>query len=59
VVPPEWELWACAQNYIKRTWTMRRSIRNGADELLAEGDKTFQAIVQRINALLEAPHRLN
>jgi hypothetical protein len=38
---------------------MRRSIRNGADELLAEGDKTFQAIVQRINALLETPHRLN
>jgi hypothetical protein len=60
----EWELWACAQHYIKRHLDdapIHAAMR--ADELLAQGDlegaKTFQAIVRRINQLLKTPEALN
>jgi hypothetical protein len=63
-VLPEWELWACAQHYIKQHLDdapIHAAMR--ADEMLADGDlqgaKTFQAIVRRINQLLEAPGALN
>jgi hypothetical protein len=60
----EWEPWACAQHYIKRHLDdapIHAAMR--ADELLAEGDlagaKNFQAIVLRIDKLLETPEALN
>jgi hypothetical protein len=63
-VLPDWELWACAQHYIKRHLDdapIHAAMR--ADELLAEGDlegaRNFQAIVRRINQLLKTPESLN
>jgi hypothetical protein len=60
----EWELWACAQHYIKRHVNdapIHAAMR--ADELLAEGDlegaRNYQAIVRRINQLLETPSALS
>jgi hypothetical protein len=57
---PEWELWACAHHYIKQhadDAPILAAMR--ADELLAAGDldgaRNFQAIVRRINRLLEQP----
>lgn len=59
----EWELWACANHYIRRHGedaAIMAAMR--ADELLAEGDmagsRTFQAIMQRINQLMEKPSGL-
>lgn len=56
----EWELWACANHYIREHGedaAVLAAMR--ADELLAEGDldgsRTFQSIVRRINELLEGP----
>jgi hypothetical protein len=60
----EWELWACAQHYIKRHLgdaPIHAAMR--ADELLAEGDlegaRNFLAIAGRINQLLKTPEALN
>jgi hypothetical protein len=60
----EWELWACANQYIKRHLDdapIHAAMR--ADELLAEGDldgaKTFQEIVRRIDELLNAASAFN
>jgi hypothetical protein len=57
---PEWVIWACANHFIKKHGAdaaIFAAMR--ADELLAEGDvrgsKTFQTVVNRINALLESP----
>ena len=56
----EWELWACANHYIREHGEdapIMAAMR--ADELLSGGDlvgsRTFQSIVRRINQLLEAP----
>ena len=56
----EWELWACANHYIREHGEDAPVIAAmRADELLAEGDlegsRTFQSIVRRINQLLEGP----
>jgi hypothetical protein len=63
-VLPEWELWACALQFIKLHSVdapIHAAMR--ADEMLAEGDlegaKNFQAIVRRINQLLEQPRAPN
>jgi hypothetical protein len=63
-VLPDWELWACAQHYIKRHLDdapIHAAMR--ADELLAEGDlegaRNFQAIFRRINQLLERASVVN
>jgi len=57
---PEWEIWACANHFINKHGVdaaVFAAMR--ADELLAEGDlqgsRTFQRIVQKINALLQEP----
>jgi hypothetical protein len=56
----EWELWACANHSIQQHQSdapILAAMR--ADELLASGDlegaRNFQAIVRRINELLEPP----
>lgn len=56
----DWELWACAQHYVKLhadDAPVMAAMR--ADELLAEGDlkgaQTFIAIVRRIEKLLAPP----
>jgi hypothetical protein len=56
----EWELWACANHYVQQHQAdapILAAMR--ADELLASGDlkgaRNFQAIVRRINELLETP----
>jgi hypothetical protein len=54
----EWELWACANHYIREHGEDAPVIAAmRADELLAEGDlegaRTFQSIVRRINELLD------
>jgi hypothetical protein len=56
----DWELWACANHYIKRHHDDAAIVAAmRADELLAQGDedgaRTFRAIVKRINVLLEVP----
>lgn len=56
----EWDLWACANHYIREHGEDAAVIAAmRADELLAEGDmtgsRTFQAIVSRINQLMETP----
>jgi hypothetical protein len=56
----EWELWACAHKFVKDhdadapiLAAMRAdALREAGDE---NGARTFQAIVQRINQLLETP----
>jgi hypothetical protein len=57
---PEWEIWACANHFIKKHGVdaaVFAAMR--ADELLADGDlqgsRTFQRIAQKINALLQEP----
>lgn len=59
----EWELWACANHYVQQHQLdapILAAIR--ADELLVAGDfdgaRNFQAIVRRINQLLETPDGL-
>jgi hypothetical protein len=57
---PEWELWACAHHFIRRHGDDAAIIAGlRADELLAasdfEGLRTYQAIITRINRLLESP----
>jgi len=56
----DWELWACAQHYIREHAEgapVVASLR--ADELLEEGDdegaRTYRGIVRRINQLLDPP----
>lgn len=56
----EWELWACANHFVAKHQAdapIMAAMR--ADKLLAEGDldgvRTFNAIVRRINQLLEEP----
>jgi len=56
----EWELWACAQHYIRNHGAdapILAAMR--ADELLDQGDmagaRAFQQIVIRIEQLLETP----
>ncbi len=56
----EWELWACANHFVQRHQADAPIlVAMRADELLADGDlegaRTFQAIVRRINELLEKP----
>lgn len=56
----EWELWACANHYVKKHREDAAIIAAmRADELLAAGDlagaRTFQGIVHRINQLFEPP----
>lgn len=56
----EWELWACANEYIRQHGEDAPLIvAQRADELLAEGDvrgaRNFAVIVERINTLLEPP----
>jgi hypothetical protein len=60
----EWELWACALQFIKlhsEDAPIHAAMR--ADEMLAEGDldgaKNFQAIIRRIDQLLQAPNTVN
>jgi hypothetical protein len=60
----EWELWACALQFIKLhsdDAPIHAAMR--ADELLAEGDlegaRNFQAIFRRINQLLERASVVN
>ena len=57
----EWELWACANHYVTRhagDAPIIAAMR--ADELLEEGDfdgaRNYQAIVRRINELIEPAH---
>jgi hypothetical protein len=57
---PEWELWACAQHYITAHGDdagVFAAMR--CDELLDAGDydgaRTYQAIIARINRLLDGP----
>ena len=54
----DWELWACANHYVKSHHEDAAIIAAmRADELLASGDeegaKNFRAIVRRINQLLD------
>ena len=56
----DWELWACAQRYVKKhaaDASIVAAMR--ADELLTEGDlegsRNYCSIVRRINQLLEMP----
>lgn len=56
----EWELWACAQHYVTEHGEdagVMAALR--CDELLDacdyEGARNFQAIIERINRLLETP----
>ena len=56
----EWELWACAQHYVRqysKTAAIQAALR--ADQLLeagnVEGAHTFAAIVRRIEQLLGPP----
>jgi hypothetical protein len=56
----EWELWACANHYVAQHGEdapVMAAMR--CDELLDacdyEGARTYQAIVDRINRLLEPP----
>ena len=56
----EWELWACANHYVREHQADAPIVAAmRADELLAQGDmdgaRNFQAIVRRINQLLETP----
>jgi hypothetical protein len=56
----DWELWACANHYIREHGEDAAIVAAmRADELLAEGDmagsRTFEAIVRRINELMEEP----
>lgn len=56
----EWELWACANQYIREHGEDAPIIAAmRCDELLDasdyEGARTFQAIILRINRLLEPP----
>ena len=56
----KWELWACANHYIREHGEDAPIVAAmRADELLAEGELegacTFQSIVWRINQLLEGP----
>jgi hypothetical protein len=55
-----WELWACANHFISKHQADAPIIAAmRADELRAEGDlegaRNFQAIVTRINLLLDVP----
>ena len=55
-----WELWACAQHYIKKHGEDAPIITAlRADELLEaadhDGARNYRAIVRRINRLLEPP----
>lgn len=59
----EWELWACAQHYVREfegDAVFQAALR--ADELLEAGDvegaHTFTAILQRIEQLLAVPKGL-
>ncbi len=57
---PEWELWACANHYINEHGDDASIIAAmRCDELLDacdyEGARTYQAIILRINRLLEPP----
>ena len=56
----DWELWACAQHYVKKHQDDASIIAAmRADELMADGDldgaKAFRGIVRRINELLDPP----
>ena len=56
----DWELWACAQHYVKKHADDAPIIAAmRADELLAEGDlngaKAYRGIVRRINQILDPP----
>jgi hypothetical protein len=56
----EWELWACANHFIRQHGEDAAVVvAMRADELLAAGDlegmRTFQAIVRRINQLENRP----
>ena len=56
-----WELWACAQHYVTQhgdnAGVMAAfrcdALREAGDH---EGARNYQAIIARINALLEPPH---
>jgi hypothetical protein len=54
----EWELWACAHHYVKKHDVDAPIVAAmQADELLDAGDvdgvRNYQAIIRRINKLLE------
>ena len=54
----EWELWACAQHYVTKPGQDAAVIAAmRCDELLStsdfEGARNYQAIIERINRLLE------
>jgi hypothetical protein len=56
----EWELWACANHFVRKHQADAPIIAAmRADELLSEGDlegvRNYNAIVRRINQLLEEP----
>jgi hypothetical protein len=56
----DWELWACAQHYVKKHADDAPIIAAmRADELFSEGDldgaKVYRGIVRRINELLDPP----
>jgi hypothetical protein len=56
----DWELWACAQHYVKKHEDDAPIIAAmRADELFAVGDldgaRAFRGIVRRINELLDPP----
>lgn len=60
---PEWELWACAHHYITEHGADAPVIAAmRCDELLDAGDhegaRNYQAIIERINRLLETPSGL-
>jgi hypothetical protein len=57
---PEWELWACAHHYVTehgKDAGVFAAMR--CDELLGAGDfegaRTLQAIIERINRMLDPP----
>jgi hypothetical protein len=57
---PEWELWACAQHYITEHGADAPVIAAmRCDQLLDacdyEGARIYQAIIERINRLLDTP----
>lgn len=56
----EWELWACAQHYVTQHGENAAVIAVlRCDELLEAGEyagaRNYQAIIERINRLLERP----
>ena len=56
----DWELWACAQHYVRnmaktRALPQQCVVTNCLMRATTKGARTYQAIIERINRLLEPP----